>query len=87
MLSAKTKAEHQKIANHYKAESDHLLTQAKEHEEMADAYKRNPPLLAAKNPLAIGEKHCRGVAERLRQAAEGTKALANMHEQAAAKAQ
>ena len=85
MMTAKTKADHQKIANHYKAEADHLLAEAKEHEEMADLYQKNPPLLSAKNPLAIGEKHCRGIAERLRQAAVQTRALSVMHDQVAAK--
>ncbi len=86
LMTAKLKADHQKIADHYRTDADRLLAEAKEHEEMAEMYKKNPPLLAAKHPWAIGEKHCRGIAERLRQAAEKTKALATMHEQAAAKA-
>ena len=85
MMAAKTKADHQRIADHYKAESDRLIEEAKEHEEMAEMYRKNPPLLAAKHPWAIGEKHCRGIAERLRQAAEKTRALAAMHEAATAK--
>ncbi len=85
LTTAKTKADHQKIADHYKAESDRLIAEAKEHEEMAEMYRKNPPLLAAKHPWAVGEKHCRGIAERLRQAAEKATALAAMHEAAAAK--
>lgn len=85
MQTAKTKADHQKIAGHYKAEAGRLIDEAKEHEEMAEMYRKNPPYLAAKHPWAIGEKHCRGIAERLRQAAEKAGALAAMHEAAAAK--
>ncbi len=85
IMTAKTKADHQRIAGHYKAETDRLIEEAKEHEEMAVMYRKNPPYLAAKHPWAIGEKHCRGIAERLRQAAEKTRALATMHEAAAAK--
>ncbi len=86
MMTAKTKADHQRIADHYKAEADRLIEEAKEHEEMAEVYRKNPPYLAAKHPWAIGEKHCRGIAERLRQAAEKARSLATMHEAAAVKA-
>jgi hypothetical protein len=80
LMSAKTKVDHQRIADHYRAEVDRLNGEAKEHEEMAVMYRQHPPLLAAKHPWAVGEKHCRGVAERLRQAAEKAKALVAMHE-------
>ena len=85
MMMAKTKADHQRIADHYKTEAARLIEDAKEHEEMAEMYRLKPPYLAAKHPWAIGEKHCRGIAERLRQAAEKARALASMHEAAAAK--
>jgi len=80
LMSAKTKADHQRMADHYRAEVDRLNEDAKEHEEMAEMYRQHPPLLAAKHPWAVGEKNCRGVAERLRQAAEKFKALVAMHE-------
>jgi len=80
IMTAKTKEEHQRIADHYKAEADRLIEEAKDHEEMAEIYRKNPPSLASKHPGAIGYQHCRGIAERLRQAAEKTRALANMHE-------
>lgn len=80
LMSAKTKADHQRIADHYRAEVERLKEEAKEHEEMAAMYRQHPPLLAAKHPWAVGEKHCRGIAQRLRQAAEKTNDLAGMHE-------
>ena len=83
IANAKTKADHEKLAAYYKSETERLLADAKKHEEMADEYHRNPPMLASKHPMAIGEDHCRYVAERLNEAANKTQALAAMHEQLA----
>ena len=80
IMMAKTKADHQRIADHYKAEASRLIEEAKDHEEMAEMYRKHPPYLASKHPAAIGYQHCRGIAQRLRQAAEKTNALAGMHE-------
>jgi hypothetical protein len=62
------------------------LAEAKEHEEMAEMYRRNPHPLTSKNPAAIGEQHCRNIAKSYRQAAAKMQALAAMHEDMAKKA-
>jgi hypothetical protein len=86
IAGAKTKSDHQRLAAYYRSESERLLAEAKEHEEMADVYHRNPPMLASKHPMAVGEGHCRYVAERLKEAALKTQALAAMHDKLAEEA-
>lgn len=86
MMTARTKADHQKIAGHYKAEADRLIEEAKDHEEMAEMYRKHPVIPVGKLQFPAGEKHCRDIAKGLRQAAEKTRALGAMHEAAAAKA-
>jgi hypothetical protein len=86
IAGAKTKVDHERLAAYYRSETERLLAEAKQHEEMADAYHRNPPMLASKQPMAFGEGHCRNLAERLKEAGNKTKALAAMHEQLAQQA-
>ncbi len=83
IASAKTREDHQKLASYYSSEADRFAAEAKEHEAMAEAYHRNPPMLASKHPMAIGEDHCRYVAERLREASAKMQDLAAKHEEAA----
>jgi hypothetical protein len=80
MMTAKTKADHLRLADYYKAEAERLAEEAKEHQEMALMYKKDPPLIASKHPTEVGEKHCRGIAEGLRKASDQMKALAAMHQ-------
>ena len=86
IANAKSREDHQILAAHYRHEAERLLVEAKEHEEMAEQYRRNPHPLTQKNPAAFGERHCRQVADRLRQAATRMQALAGMHEDLAKKA-
>jgi hypothetical protein len=86
IAGAKTKADHERLAAYYSSETERLVGEAKEHEEMADAYHRNPPMLASKHPMAVGEGHCRYVADRLKEAAIKTQALAAMHDKLAEEA-
>lgn len=83
IASAKTKEDHQKLADYYKAETERLDTEAKDHDEMAEAYKQSPNPMAAKHPEALGEGHCHEMARRFREAATQAKELAAMHEEMA----
>ena len=85
MIAAKTKEDHLKLAAHYRTEAERLQTDAKEHEEMAEMYKKNPHPLTSKNPVAVGEGHCRYVAQRYRQAAAKMQALVALHDDMAKK--
>lgn len=77
--TASTKADHEKLADYYKAEAERLEAEAKDHDEMGEMYKKNPSPLAAKHPEAFGEAHCREMARRLREAAADAQSLAEMH--------
>lgn len=85
MAKAMTVADHQKLAAHYKSEGDRLLAEAKDHEEMAEMYKKSPHPLTQKHPMAVGEAHCRYVAKKLREAAARVQTMAVMHENIAKK--
>lgn len=87
IVNAKSKEDHQKLASYYKQEADRLLAEAKEHEEMAEMYRKNPHPLEQKHPMAVGAGHCRYVAQRYRQAAAKTQTLAAFHEGLVKKAQ
>ena len=85
LMNAKTPEEHQKLAAHYRAEAERLNSEAKEHEEMAEMYRKNPGGPAAKHPYATGEQHCRDIAKRYRESAAKMQALATLHEDMAKK--
>ena len=87
IASAKTKEDHLKLADFYKAEMVRLAAEAKDHDEMAEMYKKNPSPMAIKHPEAIGEGHCHEMAQRYREAAAKAQELAAMHEQLAATAE
>ena len=80
IAGAKTKDDHQKLADYYKAEAERLQAEATDHEEMAEAYKKNPSPLAVKHPEAFGEGHCHEMARRFHEAAVQAQELAAMHE-------
>ncbi len=85
LMNAKTAQDHQRLAAHYRAEAERLNSEAKEHEEMAEMYRKNPNPLAAKHPYALGEQHCRDIAKRYRESAAKMQALATLHEDMAKK--
>ena len=87
IASAKTKEDHLKLAAFYKGEAVRLETEAKDHDEMAEMYRKNPTPMAVKHPEAFGEGHCKEIARRYRESAAKTQELAAMHEQLAATAE
>ena len=87
LMNAKTPQDHQRLAAHYRAKAERLNSEAKEHEEMAEMYRKNPGGPAAKHPYAAGVQHCRDIAKRYRESAAKTQALATLHEDMAKRAQ
>ena len=81
--SAKTKEDHLKLADYYKAEALRLEAEAKDHDEMAEMCRKKPTPMAVKHPEAIGEGHCKEIARRFRGSATKTQELATMHEEMA----
>ena len=82
IATAKTPAEHQRIANHYAAQAQDDLHQAQEHEGMVAAYKANASLSTDKNRTStIG--HCEYFVRTFKDMAVKSQELANLHEKMA----
>jgi hypothetical protein len=84
LKTAKEPVEHQKIAAYYRQEAARLNQSAKEHEELAELYAKNPPNAAmeAKHGTAFGQgaPHCHRWAELDAEQAKEAEALAALHE-------
>ncbi len=82
IATAKTPADHRRVAEYYHAKVQDYLVQAKEHGEMAEAYKKNPMTSASK--FATGTvDHCEYFDQSFKDMATKMQELADMHEQMA----
>lgn len=81
VASAKTPADHTKLARHYAAMADKHEAEAKEHEALAVEYTRNPQLAASKHPMsAKTAEHCKFYAEHCRKAAKEMREMSAIHQ-------
>ncbi len=83
LKTAKEPVEHRKIAAYYRQEAARLTASAKEHEDLAAIYQKNPPFPAmeAKHGTSVeGAPHCKRWAELDTEQAKEATALADMHE-------
>lgn len=84
LKTAKEPVEHRKIAAYYWQEAARLNASAKEHEELAEIYAKNPPnpAMESKHGTAFGQgsPHCKRWAELSAEQAKEAEALAAMHE-------
>jgi hypothetical protein len=77
--TAKTPAEHQRIAQFYQSQAQDYLAQAQEHEAMVAAYKANSSLSTDKNRAStIG--HCEYFVKTFKDLAVKSQELAKLHE-------
>jgi hypothetical protein len=84
IANAKTPEDHMKLARHFTAKAAQHEAEAKEHEELAVEYKRNPHLATSKHPMASNTaEHCQYFAEHCRKAAQELHAVAAAHEEMA----
>ncbi len=86
IASAKTSEDHMKLAQYFKTEADGLEAEAKDHDEMVEAYRKNPmtQMRAEKTPAAVGTiEHCEFLAKSYREAAKAAREMAGEHEQMA----
>ena len=82
IATAKTPAEHRRIATYYRAQADSYAEQAREHEAMIAAYKANPGYVNEKTQEAtVG--HCTYFVNALNALAGKARDLAAVHEQMA----
>jgi len=79
--TAKTSADHMKLAKHYEAVAAEREADAKEHEALAAEYTAHPKGHDQKHPMS-GETaaHCKLFAEASRKAAAEARAMAAAHE-------
>jgi hypothetical protein len=84
VASAKTPADHMKLARHYTAMAVKHDAEAQEHEVLAAEYTKNAQLGASKHPMAPNTaEHCKFYAEHCRNAAKEMRAMAAAHEEMA----
>jgi len=87
VANAKTPEDHMKLARHFKQEADRLEAEAKEHDELAQEYRRSPSAMAMKMPMSgRSAEHCEYFAKSTREAAKAARELAAAHEQMAKEA-
>src|SRR5260370_91002 len=84
--TAKTPAEHQRIAQFYQSRAQDYLAQSKEHEAMVAAYKANPSLINNKNQAST-INHCGYFVQTFKNLAVKSQELAQLHEQMAKEAE
>jgi hypothetical protein len=81
IATAKTPAQHRRIASYYLQEAQRLSTASKFHEAMAKSYEAQPLPFEAKHPYGtLGVSHCRYWAELDLKQAKEAEALAALHE-------
>ena len=86
VINAKSPEDHLRLARYYKAEADKLEVEAKEHDELAAAYRKSMTSQASamKNPMAPNTAaHCEFFAKSVREAANAAREMAASHEQMA----
>lgn len=84
VATAKTAADHRKLAEHYRAAAIKHEAEAKEHVELAAKYKANPTASETKRPGAADTaSHCLTFAEHCRKQAAIMNEMAAMHEEMA----
>jgi hypothetical protein len=82
IATAKTPAEHRRIAQYYKAKAQDYLAQSKEHEAMVAAYKANSSLSTNKN-RASTISHREYFVQTFKDLAAKSQELAQLHDQMA----
>jgi hypothetical protein len=83
--TAKTPADHQRIAQYYKGQAVDYLAQAKDHEAMVAAYKANSVLSNDKNQAST-ISHCEYFVTTFKALADNSEELAASHERMAKEA-
>jgi hypothetical protein len=85
IATAKTPAEHGRLAAYYSAEAQDYLAQSKEHEQMVAAYKKNPAMNTSKSSSGP-VNHCEYLSQHLKESAAQVQELAKEHERMAKEA-
>jgi len=86
IATAKTPADHGRIAQFYKSQAHDYLAESKEHEAMVAAYKSNPTLVNNKNQAST-INHCEYFVQTFKDLAVKSEELTQLHEQMAKEAE
>ncbi len=81
IATAKTPADHLRLAHYYEAQANYYLAQSSLHQEMAAAYRKNG-VVSPKYSINSAN-HCDAFAQDFKKDATKMQELANMHEQMA----
>jgi len=82
IATARTPADHERIAEYYRAKGQRLKSEQQDHQEMLEAYLKNP----SAHPIPkwpTMEQHCRNLISYYSKAAQQAFALADLHDQMA----
>ena len=84
IATAKTAADHRRIAAYYQQQATDLRRKGKDHEEMAAIYQKQPLPYEGKHAYGtLGFSHCRKFADLYIEQAKQAEALASLHEEMA----
>jgi hypothetical protein len=87
IANAKTPADHNRIAAYFNREADRMDDEAKDHEYLAEVYRRSPGTSvggkSGGGSMFRTAEHCESVAKSLCEAAKSLRELAGEHEQMA----
>lgn len=85
--TAKTPKEHLKLAQYFSQQADQFEADAKDHDEMIEAYRKNSAPRAIKAPGGVGTiQHCEFLAKSDREMAKALREMAAAHEEMAKEA-
>jgi hypothetical protein len=78
VATAKTAADHERLAGYFDAKAAQLESDAKDHDELAQEYKRNPTV-SRRVEKSQSYEHCRELARDFAKAAQDARRLAADH--------
>jgi len=80
IVNAETKADHERLANHFEAEAVRYEAEAKNHNELAGFYQKSPDPALSKHPASPRAfEHCDALSKSLLTAAKEARQLAGEH--------
>ena len=87
VATAKTPKEHLKLAGYFNQQGDRYEAEARDHDEMIEAYRKNATTRAEKTPGGVGTiEHCEFFAKSNREMAKVSRKMAAAHEEMAKEA-
>src|SRR6185437_8619950 len=83
LKTAKTPAEHRRVAEYYRRDAQRLITESKFHQNMIEEVQGRPLPFESKHPGAVGVSHCQYWAQLDLKLAQDAETQSAVHEQMA----